>query len=178
MKLSLSLAQRKWIIPSLIGLIITSVFLTAYFAQPAVLKRLSYLSSDILQRQNPRTYNPDSPVRIIDIDDESINRIGQWPWPRTTMAKLNDRLSQAGAAVLAYDIVFSETDRTSPENMLSVLQSNPQANSQFENITSLKSHDEIFADSFKRSRVVTGLFLSIERLLDRPKLQPLSPEYP
>lgn len=159
LKLSLSPSQRKWVIPNLIGLIITSFFLAAYLAQPAIINRFSYLSSDILQRLYPRTYNPDSPVRIIDIDDESIRRIGQWPWPRTTMAKLNDRLSEAGAAVLAYDIVFSEADRTSPENMLSVLQANPNAKSTFKNISLLKSHDDIFADSFANSRVVTGLFL-------------------
>jgi len=109
--------------------------------------------------QFPREYDPDIPVRIIDIDDESIRRVGQWPWPRTVMAKLNDRLSQAGAAVQAYDVVFSETDRTSPENMLSVFKANPQAKSSFDNIKKLKSHDDIFAESFADSRVVAGLFL-------------------
>jgi len=127
--------------------------------QPPVLKRLSYLNSDVLQRQYPRPYNPETPVRIIDIDEESIRRIGQWPWPRTVIAELNDQLSQAGAAVLAYDIVFSEADRTSPENMLKVLKLNPLANSQFNNVSNLKSHDEIFASSFETSQTVLGMFL-------------------
>ena len=159
MKLALSVSQRKWILPSLVGFIITSLFLAAYLAQPPVIKRLSFLNSDVLQRQFPRPYNPGSPVRIIDIDDESISRIGQWPWPRTTMAKLNNRLNQAGAAVLAYDIVFSETDRTSPENMLPVLKVNPNAQGGFGNVARLKSHDEIFAESFARSQAVAGMFL-------------------
>ena len=162
MKFFLSANRLKWIIPSLVGLIITSLFLVTYLAQPTVLKRLSHLSSDILQRQFPRAYNPDSPVRIVDIDEDSIRRIGQWPWPRTTLAKLNDRLNIAGAAVIAYDIVFSEPDRTSPENMLSVLKANPNSKGEFNNISALKSHDEIFAESFQRSQVVAGMFLITE----------------
>ena len=143
MGLSLSPELRKLVIPSAIGLMITSVFLLAYLASPPVIQRLSHLNSDILQKRFPRAYNPDIPVRIIDIDDESIRRIGQWPWPRTVVAKLNDRLSQAGAAVQAYDVVFSETDRTSPENILPVFADNPLADSGFENISKLKSHDDI-----------------------------------
>lgn len=159
MKLSLSMAQRKWAIPTLVGLLITALFFATYLAQPPVLKRLSYMSSDVLQRQFPRVYNPDTPVRIIDIDENSIRKIGQWPWPRTVVAKMNDRLNQAGAAVIAYDIVFSETDRTSPENMLPVLMSNPLAKYGFEDISALKSHDIIFADSIRTSQVVAGMFL-------------------
>ena len=75
MKFFLSANRLKWIIPSLVGLIITSLFLVTYLAQPTVLKRLSHLSSDILQRQFPRAYNPDSPVRIVDIDEESIRTV-------------------------------------------------------------------------------------------------------
>jgi len=53
-------------------------------------------------------------VRILDIDDETITRYGQWPWPRTDMARLTQALGSAGAAAIAFDIVFSEADRTSP----------------------------------------------------------------
>jgi CHASE2 domain-containing sensor protein len=52
-------------------------------------------------------------VAVVDIDEESIARLGQWPWPRTD-SPTERRLGQAGAAVVAYDIVFSEPDRTSP----------------------------------------------------------------
>ena len=171
MRLSLSPELRKWVIPSAIGLLITSVFLLAYLASPPVIQRLSHLNSDILQKRFPRAYNPDIPVRIIDIDDESIRRIGQWPWPRTVVAKLNDRLSQAGAAVQAYDVVFSETDRTSPENILPVFADNPLADSGFENISKLKSHDDIFAESFSNSRVVAGLFLIGNPSDEMPQLE-------
>ena len=51
---------------------------------------------------------------IVDIDERSLAEIGQWPWPRTTVARLVDRLSQMGAVVIGFDIVFSEPDRMSP----------------------------------------------------------------
>jgi len=85
---------------------------------------MSLLVFDMHMRSAPRAYNPDMPVRIIDIDNESIGRIGQWPWPRTVLAKMNDRLTDAGVAVIAYDVIFAEEDRTSPKNMIDVLKSN------------------------------------------------------
>ena len=42
------------------------------------------------------------------IDAPSIDRYGRWPWPRTRIAELVDRLAEAGAAVIALDVVFSE----------------------------------------------------------------------
>jgi adenylate cyclase len=75
--------------------------------------RVGLLAFDSFQRISPREYR-DAPVRILDIDDETIARYGQWPWPRTDMARLTQALGNAGAAAIAFDIVFSEADRTSP----------------------------------------------------------------
>ena len=57
-------------------------------------------------------------VVIVDIDDASLARIGQWPWPRNTVAELVSQIHQAGAKVIGFDIVFAEPDRTSPKNHL------------------------------------------------------------
>ncbi|MBU0968332.1 MAG: adenylate/guanylate cyclase domain-containing protein [Proteobacteria bacterium] len=57
-------------------------------------------------------------VVIVDIDDASLARIGQWPWPRNTVADLITQIHQAGARVVGFDIVFAEPDRTSPKNHL------------------------------------------------------------
>lgn len=151
--------KRQWLAPSLVGAIVTLTFLLAYIGQPMVIERVSSLVFDNFQSQHPREYDPNTPVRIIDIDDESIRRIGQWPWPRTVVAELNSRLGDAGAAVIAYDVIFSETDRTSPENMLEVLQNNPKAREAFTSISTLESHDKILAESFASTRVVTGMAL-------------------
>src|SRR6266542_875793 len=59
---------------------------------------------DVFLRLNPRVYEP-TPVRIVDIDDDSLARFGQWPWPRTLLAKLVNRLGELGVATVAYDIL-------------------------------------------------------------------------
>lgn len=159
--LNISAMSRKnqWLIPTLVGAGITLIFVLAYMAKPTSIERVSDLFFDTLQRQYPREYNPDTPVRIIDIDDESIRRIGQWPWPRTVVADMNSRLANAGAGVIAYDVVFSEADRTSPENIAKVLNQNPYATKELSGLSNLKSHDKILAESFAETQVVTGMFL-------------------
>jgi adenylate cyclase len=66
---------------------------------------------DQYQRWRPRARSAEGLVRIVDIDDESIRRLGQWPWPRAEMAKLVDALAGAKVALIGFDVLFSETDR-------------------------------------------------------------------
>jgi adenylate cyclase len=66
---------------------------------------------DQFQRWRPRPYDFEQPVRVVDIDDESIRRFGQWPWPRERMAALVDTLANAHVAAVAFDILFSEKER-------------------------------------------------------------------
>ena len=56
-------------------------------------------------------------VVIIDIDEESINALGQWPFNRTSMAQVIANLSNANAGIIGMDIIFSEKDRSSPAFM-------------------------------------------------------------
>ncbi len=54
-------------------------------------------------------------VVIVGIDDQSLGEMGRWPWPRRRQAKLLDILSQGGAKVVGFDILFSEPDSKDPE---------------------------------------------------------------
>jgi diguanylate cyclase (GGDEF)-like protein len=56
-------------------------------------------------------YAPDPRVLIVAIDDHSLQQIGQWPWPRSTHARLLDRLTQAGSRRVVLDLMLSEPDR-------------------------------------------------------------------
>ena len=76
---------------------------------------LGALVADGFQRLAPRAYDPNLPVRIVAIDGPSLERFGQWPWPRTYIAELIRRLQGLGAAVIAIDVLFAEPDRSSPE---------------------------------------------------------------
>ncbi len=167
--LHLSAKQRKTVIPTLIGLLAPLFIVALYIGTPKFFTQSTELLFDAYQRLNPREYNPNTGVRIIDIDEESLKRHGQWPWPRTKMAEFNQNLTDAGAAVIAYDIVFSEPDRTSPENLVKVFKNNPKAQGNFENVQALTSHDQVFADAISRSNVVTGFFL----INDKNDLRPV-----
>ena len=70
---------------------------------------------DQYQRWHPRDY-VEAPVRIVDIDEESLSRLGQWPWPRTKVAELLDKLGAAGVAVVGFDVLFQSL--TAPRQRL------------------------------------------------------------
>lgn len=84
-------------------------------ADPEPVARLRLLAFDTYQRLLPRTPDPSKPVVVVDIDEASLAKLGQWPWPRTTLAALVDRIKAAGARTLAIDLILSEPDRLSPE---------------------------------------------------------------
>src|SRR3546814_12077620 len=58
---------------------------------------------DFFQRLAPRVETT-WPVVIVDIDEASLKALGQWPWPRTVIARLVDRLAAAGAAAVGFDM--------------------------------------------------------------------------
>ena len=91
---------------------------------------------------------------IVDIDETSLRKLGQWPWPRTRVAELIDRLTQHGAAAIAFDLVFAEPDRLSPgvaADTYRALDDETRAK-----LRALPSNDEIMAEAIKRSTVVLG----------------------
>lgn len=121
---------------------------------PVPLQRAEALVFDSYQRIAPWPGPTNSRVAVVDIDEESIRRSGQWPWPRTDLATLTRRLGEAGAQVVAYDIVFSEADRTSPEAVAARYAQSPLAAS----LLTLPSHDRLFVNSFDEVPVVVGHF--------------------
>lgn len=51
---------------------------------------------------------PPNDVAIVVIDDRSLAKLGQWPLPRATLAKIIDRLHEAGTKTIGLDILLSE----------------------------------------------------------------------
>jgi adenylate cyclase len=114
--------------------------------------RLEDFTFDLLNRLAPRPAAP-LPVHVVDIDEASLMRLGQWPWPRTRLAELVERLREAGAAAIAFDIVFSEPDRTSPAEAARTWQVSTDLQ---ERLASLPDHDRVLAASIAGGKVVTG----------------------
>ena len=119
MKRFLSLLNRGTVF--WVPLLILLAAVLARLVIPSAFERLSLLAFDTYQRAAPRQSASDLPIRIVDIDDRSLKRIGQWPWPRGIIAELVDKLREAGASVVVFDVIFAEPDRTSPKLLLPLL---------------------------------------------------------
>lgn len=100
----------------LAGLLVLTGFLALRVALPAPFLALQGAVFDAFQNLAPRAAPP-APVTVVDIDDQSLEQVGQWPWSRDTVADLILRLHDLGAAVIALDMVFAEPDRSSPSRL-------------------------------------------------------------
>jgi adenylate cyclase len=122
-------------------------------ADPYPLMELRLQTFDLYQAIRPRT-PAEKPVAIVDIDEKSLRAIGQWPWPRTKLADLVNRLTQLGAEVIAFDIIFPEPDRMSPKLAAETFRGLDETTR--EKLSALPSNDEVLADAMRHSRVVLG----------------------
>jgi adenylate cyclase len=134
---------------------------TARVAAPDLLDRMSLICFDLYQRAAPRKPEGDTPMRIVDIDDDSLKKIGQWPWPRTLVAQLVDKLREAGATIIAFDIDFAEPDRTSPKLLLPLMAQNGVGSEEAEKLlAALPDPDQRLAASMGTLPTVTGFILT------------------
>ena len=128
-------------------------------ADPFSLQALRLVAFDYYQRLEPQAYDPSLPVRIVDIDEESLAKVGQWPWPRTIVADLLNRLISDGAATVAFDILFAEPDQTSPEQLVKRL-TPEEAKLMAPLIASRQSHDAILAGAIGNAPTVLATLLT------------------
>lgn len=150
---------RHALAPVFAGAAVLLLMLGIRAADPAVLADLRYGVFDSYQRLAPRPYRP-VPVRVVDIDDESLARVGQWPWSRRTVGALVDRLTAAGAAAVAFDIVFAEPDRTSPARLIPTWTDIPSLAPLAELAVDLPDFDADFARALAGSPSVLGFALT------------------
>ena len=76
-------------------------------------------SLDMLTRIQPFEGDADlaKMMVLVDIDEQSLQQIGQWPWPRSVTAELIDRMNAAAPLAIGLDILMTEEDRFTPENI-------------------------------------------------------------
>lgn len=136
-----------------LGLALLAGLLVLRVWDPAALEVLRLKIFDLYQVAEPREPLQE-PVVIVDIDEESLAEIGQWPWPRTEVARLIDRLRQTGVVATAFDVVFAEPDRTSPGRYASYLRHLPP--DLLDGLRSLPSNDDLMALAMRQTPVVLG----------------------
>src|ERR1700749_3153529 len=108
---------------------------------------------DFYQLFDPRVKTA-RPVTIVDIDEASLKKLGQWPWPRTHLADMVINLANLGAAAIAFDVVFSEPDRLNPDAAAGTMRYLDELTRS--KLRELPSNDQILADAIRRARVVLG----------------------
>ena len=145
--------KRRFGIARLLCLAILVGLAALRVADPAAVEELRVRTFDKFQVIDPRVKTA-RPVTIIDVDEKSLAKLGQWPWPRTRIADLVDKLTALGAVVIAFDIVFAEPDRLNPGVAADTIRNLDEETRA--KLRALPSNDQIFADAIKRSRVVLG----------------------
>jgi adenylate cyclase len=125
----------------------------ARIADLPVTEELRLRTFDTYQLISPRVKTA-RPVVIVDIDEKSLAKYGQFPWPRTRIADLVTNLTRLKAVVIAFDIAFPEPDRTNPAIAADAIAGLDDATRAM--LRALPSNDRLFADAVQRSRVVLG----------------------
>ena len=136
-----------------LGLPLVAALVVVRVWDPLPVEMLRLRTFDFYQALQPRQ-SPDQPVAIVDVDEESLAVHGQWPWPRTLIAELILKIARAGAVATAFDVVYPEPDRMSPENLADVLTSIDEAVR--DQLREQPSNDEVLAQALRRHRVVVG----------------------
>ncbi|WP_069185641.1 CHASE2 domain-containing protein [Candidatus Terasakiella magnetica] len=137
----------------LTGFVVLIGLLVIQIIDPYPVEFMRVKAFDMYQRAQPREVKT-RPVTIVDLDEESLSEVGQWPWPRTIIGDMVANLFKMGAGVVAFDIAFPEPDRLSP-NMIAENVSGLDPVLE-ETIRGLPSNDKYFANIIKQTRVVLG----------------------
>ncbi|MGV3489811.1 MAG: CHASE2 domain-containing protein [Devosia sp.] len=138
-------------LPILAGLAVVVLLTLLRIADPYPTQVLREIAFDFYQRLHPRP-PADYPVRVVDIDERALSELGQWPWPRDRLATLTDRLTELGAAAIAYDVLFPEADRMSPSRIAATLPGVDPA--------ALPDYDATFAAALRASPSILGFSLT------------------
>ena len=136
----------------IVFLIILILLITLKVLNPSFIKSVSYLSFDLYQKIFAE--KKDTEVVIIDIDESSLGKFGQFPWSRSVFAKILDQLNTSNPKAIGFDIFFTEKDKQSPEEIIKSYDLIP---ADISALQKLKGHDDLFAEKLKESKSITAV---------------------
>lgn len=158
--------KDSWAFLVTFGMLTTVLAAWLYVQQPGFLRDLNLKVYDTLLRATAGTVTTKVPV-VVDLDEASLARFGQWPWPRYRVALLLAKVREAGALAVGLDIVFPEPDRTSPKVLKEALRRDLQVDVAFAGMPdALMDNDLIFGDVVGGGPFVLGYYFHFDRTLD------------
>jgi len=146
-------ALKKFGIYSLVALLIASFLSTIYVYYPKLPDSIDNRLRDFLFNVRGEIPNTDT-VIIIDIDEKSLKKLGQWPWERYKVAKILENLTQNDIGLIAFDIVFAEEDNSSPSKIFK------EYNIQMDNVP---NYDEQLARTVATTPTILGYLFELEK---------------
>jgi serine phosphatase RsbU (regulator of sigma subunit) len=137
------------------GLLLLGVLVALLLApESPPLRRLRLAGFDTYHSLLPRIPRS-TPALIVEIGERSLARHGQWPWPRTVLARLVSKIAEANPAAIGIDILMPERDRLSPGRLSSLL---PALQPELaDRLARLPDNDAVLAGTLRRLRVVLGV---------------------
>ena len=131
----------------LLSLIVICFLIIIYNFETNLKKRIGFLNYDLYQNIFEEDFSTNK-VAIVDIDEKSIEKIGQFPWRRDVYSTILENLNSAEVSAIAFDIFFSEEDTQNPVKIFK------EFNLNSENIL---NSDKLFLSSIKNSNVILPL---------------------
>ena len=137
----------------LIFFVLLVLLIALKILNPSFIKSISYLSFDLYQKVFTLD-KQDSNVVIIDIDEKSLGKFGQFPWSRSVFAKIIEKVSATEPKAIGFDVFFTEKDKQSPEEIIKSYSLVPTDVAQLQNI---KGHDEVFREQLEKSKSIIAV---------------------
>ena len=138
-------------------------------SNPSFIKSVSFLSFDLYQKVFPLR-NQNSEVIIVDIDEKSLAKFGQFPWNRSVFAKILSNINASNPKVIGFDIFFSEKDKQTPEEFIKAYDLKSQ--DLIDELKNIESHDEYFTKQLSNSKSVLAVLGSTEKLYKKYNRKP------
>ncbi len=133
-------------------LLILVLLISLKIINPSFIQSISYLSFDLYQKVFAE--KKDSDVVIIDIDEKSLGKFGQFPWNRNVFAKILDQLQTSNPKAIGFDIFFTEKDKQSPDEIIKSYDLIP---SDVSELQKLKGPDDIFSEKLKETKSIIAV---------------------
>ena len=138
--------------------IILLILIIIRIQNPEFVKSISSISFDSYQKIFKYNEKQDD-IIIVDIDEPSLAKFGQFPWGRNVFSKILENINKEDPKSIGFDIFFSEKDKQSPEEIIKTY-SIEDVNIK-NALQSIEGHDEKFQKTLKETKSVLAVFGSL-----------------